>query len=127
MPEFDEQAPDREVKVRGRVFHRRNIAPETLFDHHDAEDLEKGISPWTVSDNSILRHFPAEEHEAWRELRADKENPLTIVELNAISSWLWEQATGIPLPSAAPLDNGAGSEGTSSGAASRSRVVTPKK
>ncbi len=91
------------------------------------EEPVNGDSPWEISDKQILRYLPEEEHAAWRELRADKENPITIRQMNAIFAWLWEEATGIPLPQPEISAGGAGTTATTSTAKSPSRAVTPRK
>ena len=121
--DFDQELPkEREFTVRGKKFHYLDLAPEDVFSQ--AEAPENGLSPWEMSDREILRFLPEEEHEAWRALRADKENPVTIKQINAVFAWLWEEATGIPLLQPESSDSGAGRTATTSTARSRSRAGT---
>ena len=114
---FDELLPgEREFTVRGHKFHYLDLSPEAVFAD---EESVNGDSPWEMSDKQILRYIPAEEHDAWRELRADKENPITIKQMNAIFAWLWEEATGIPLPQPEVSASGAGKTATTSTVKSR--------
>ncbi len=124
MPKMDKEFADREVIVRDRVFHRKNISPEKFSKEVDLGD---DATAWDVADELILRHFPEDEHAAWRELRTDEDNPLTIAEINDIQKWLWEEAAGFPLPSGEDSPDGAGSTDTPSGAKPPQRVVSPKK
>lgn len=123
MPKnFDELLPsDREFTVRGKTFHYLDLSPEDVFAEVEAPN---GDSPWELSDRQILRFLPESEHEEWRALRKDKENPVTIKQINDIFSWLWEEATGIPLPRPDLSPTGAGTTATTSTARSRSRAGT---
>ena len=124
MKNFDELLPkEREFELRGKMFHYLDHSPEDVF--ADVEPVN-GDSVWDISDRQILRFIPESEHEAWRALRADKENPITIKQLNAVFEWLWEEATGVPLPRPAQLATGAGTTDSTSTAKSRSRAGTPK-
>ena len=96
-PTFDGPPPkDREFTVRGTTFHRIDLPPEVVFADDDLP--RNGDSPWDITDRQILKHLPAEEHDSWRELRKNTENPVTIKNLNDLYAWLWEEATGVPLP-----------------------------
>jgi hypothetical protein len=122
MKNFDELLPkEREFEVRGKKFHYLDLAPEDVF--ADVAPVN-GDSVWDISDRQILRFLPESEHEAWRSLRADKENPITIKQLNAVFEWLWEEATGVPLPRPELSATGAGKTATTSTARSRSRAGT---
>ena len=115
---FDELLPDeREFTVRGTKFHYLDLSPEDVF--KEVEPPENGGGVWELSDRQILRFLPESEHEAWRALRADKENPITIKQLNAVFAWLWEEATGLPLPQPDLSGTGAGKTATSSSGKSR--------
>ncbi len=118
MPKnFDELLPkDREFDVRGKKFHYLDLAPEDVFAEGEATN---GEGVWDLSDRQILRFLPEEEHEAWKALRADKENPVTIKQINAIFAWLWEEATGLPLLLPDQLATGVGKTATSSTGKSR--------
>ena len=119
MPKnFDELLPkEREFELRGKKFHYLDLSPEDVF--ADVEAPSNGDSPWELSDRQILRFLPEAEHEAWRSLRADKENPVTIKQINAVFAWLWEEATGVPLPQADLSGSGAGKTATTSSGRSR--------
>jgi len=118
MPEFG-GAPEkeREFTVRGHTFHRRDLRPEEVFADDDAP--QNGDSPWDITDRQILKHLPEGEHEAWLALRKDVENPVTIKNLNDLYAWLWEQATGVPLPRPDLSATGAGKTATTSTGRSR--------
>ncbi len=124
MPKnFDELLPkDREFDIRGQKFHYLDLSPEDVFS--EVEVPTNGDSPWELSDRQILRFLPESEHEAWRALRQDKDNPITIKQINAVFSWLWEEATGLPLPQPEPSGSGDGKTDTSSTGRSRSRAGT---
>ena len=116
--DFDELLPkEREFTVRGHKFHYLDLAPEDVF--ADVEMPENGDNVWDLSDRQILRFIPESEHEAWLALRKDKENPITIKQLNGVFSWLWEEATGLPLPQPEVSATGAGKTATSSSGKSR--------
>jgi hypothetical protein len=116
--DFDALLPgEREFTVRGKKFHYLDLSPEDVFS--DVEVPKNGSSPWDISDLQILRFLPESEHEAWRNLRADQESPVTIKQINAVFAWLWEEATGIPLPQAELSPTGAGKTVTSSTGKSR--------
>ena len=122
-PTFDGPAlNDREFTVRGKVFHRIDLSPEDVFADDDAP--VNGDSPWDITDKQIMKHLPESEHEQWRELRKDKENPVTIKNLNDLYAWLWEEATGVPLPRPDLSGTGAGTTATTSTGKSRSRAGT---
>jgi hypothetical protein len=115
---FDDVLPkDREFTIRGQKFHYLDLSPEDVFGDTDVPD--NGDSPWELSDRQILNFLPKEEHEAWRALRANKETPITIKQLNQVFAWLWEEATGIPLPQPDLSASGAGKTATSSSGKSR--------
>ena len=116
--DFDALLPgEREFTVRGQKFHYLDLSPEAVFADVDVPD--NGAGPWEISDLQILRFLPESEHEAWRNLRADKDNPVTIKQINAVFSWLWEEATGIPLPQVEISATGGGKTVTSSSGKSR--------
>lgn len=125
MPKnFDELLPkEREFELRGHTFHYLDLSPEDVF--ADVEPSANGESPWELSDRQILRFLPKSEHKAWRELRKDKENPITIKQINAVFAWLWEEATGVPLPQPELSGTGAGTTAATSTGRSRSRAGTP--
>ena len=123
MKDFDALLPaERSFTLRGKTFHYLDLSPEDVFS--EVEAPTNGESPWELSDRQILRFLPESEHEAWRELRKDKENPITIKQLNGVFSWLWEEATGVPLPTVDLSDSGAGNSATTSTVKSRSTAGT---
>lgn len=116
--DFDALLPgEREFIVRGQKFHYLDLSPEAVF--AEVEVPENGAGAWELSDRQILRFLPESEHESWRNLRTDQENPITIKQLNAVFAWLWEEATGIPLPRPELSDTGAGKTASSSTGKSR--------
>ncbi len=118
MKNFDELLPkEREFEIRGQKFHYLDLSPEDVFS--DVEVPENGDGVWELSDRQILRFLPESEHEAWRALRKDRESPITIKQINAVFAWLWEEATGLPLPQPEVSATGAGKTATSSSGRSR--------
>jgi hypothetical protein len=80
---FDELLPkNREFDIRGQKFHYLDLSPEDVF--AEVEEPKNGDGVWELSDRQILRFLPESEHEAWRALRADKESPITIKQLNQL-------------------------------------------
>ncbi len=126
MPKtFDDLLPnDREFEVRGKKFHYLDLSPEDVF--ADVEAVN-GEGVWEMSDRQILRFLPEEEHEQWRALRSDKENPVTIKQMNSVFAWLWEEATGVPLPQPELSGAGGGRTETSSTERSPSRAGSRKR
>jgi len=123
--DFDALLPsEREFTIRGQKFHYLDLSPEDVF--AEVEPVN-GSSPWDLSDQQILRFIEPSEHEAWKALRADKQNPITIKQLNAVFTWLWEEATGIPLPQAELSQSGVGKTETSSTVRSPSTAASRKK
>jgi hypothetical protein len=123
MPKSFDLPPDaREFELNGKKFHYRDLSPEAVF--ADDEAPANGETPWELSDRQILKFLPEEEHEQWRALRADPERPVTIKQINDVFAWLWEEATGVPLPRVDLSDTGAGRTDASSTAKSRSRAGT---
>lgn len=118
--DFDELiAKDREFTVRGHKFHYRDLSPEAIFAEIDLDVDSNGVGVWAMSDLQILRFLPEDEHESWRTLRADQDNPVTLKQMNALVAWLWEEATGHPLPGLESSATGDGKTATSSSGKSR--------
>ncbi len=106
MKNFDEMLPkDREFTVGGETFHWRDVRPEVLTSF---EPSTNGSAPdddnaaWRLMDEQILLFLSADEHDAWRSLRARDDRPVTIAQLNAILLWLMEEQTGRPTQAPSP-------------------------
>lgn len=124
MPNEDKSFDDllsngKTFTVRGVKFHVRDLAPEDVFSDSEVKTPENSEDVWAYTDAAILKFIPDSEHEAWTKLRADRENPVTIRQMNAAIAWLWEEATGHPLPQPAASEVGPGKTVTSSTAKSR--------
>jgi len=115
-------AQEREFTVNGVKFHYLDLSPEDVFS--DVEEPSNGEGPWELSDRQILRFLPESEHQAWRDLRSSKDKPVTIKQINGVFAWLWEEATGVPLPRAELSDTGDGRTATPSSGRSRSTGAT---
>ncbi len=123
MPEDNKDFDDllsggKTFTVRGHKFHVLDLAPEAVFGEVEIPKKNGDSSPWDISDVEILKFVPQEEHEAWHALRSS-DTPITIKQINAVYSWLWEEATGRPLPQPEASDTGVGKTATSSSGKSR--------
>lgn len=121
MKNFDEMLPqDREFQARGETFHWHDVRPEVLTSFepsaNGAADDENAV--WRIVDEQILLFVVADEHDAWRALRARDEQPVTIAQINAILTWLLEEQTGRPTVTPSPSAPGRGRTATSSKAES---------
>lgn len=122
MPNEDKSFDDllsngKTFTVRGVKFHLRDLAPEDVFSEIKVQGEDD--DSWAFTDAAIRKFIPDSEHEAWMKLRADRENPVTIRQMNAAITWLWEETTGHPLPQPTTSEAGPGKTVTSSTAKSR--------
>lgn len=126
MPKsFDDLvSSERTFVVRGETFTWRDVRPEILTAFTPAEEEEKkegeeadnsGI--WKQLDQQIELFLVPEDIERWKNLRAREENPVTIVQLNAILEWLVEAQTERPTATPSPSGSGRGKTGRSLAAA----------
>jgi hypothetical protein len=65
-------------------------------------------------DAQILLFLEDEEHERWKVLRKREKEPVTIVQINAILTWLMEEQTGRPTQTPSPSASGRGRTAASS-------------
>lgn len=108
---------ERTFVVRGETFTWRDVRPEALTAFaetlpKDGEE-DKDSSVWSSIDDQIQLFLVAEDHERWQKLRAREENPVTIVQLNAILEWLVGEQTDRPTQTPSPSESGRGKTGRS--------------
>jgi hypothetical protein len=110
-------AQDREFRVQDKTFTWRDVRPEVL----SSFDIDtNGTDPnavWDLMDRQILLFLENGQQEAWKELRAREENPVTIGQMNAVLTWLMEEQTGRPTEQPSPSAPGRGRTAASSKAA----------
>lgn len=127
MPKsFDDLvSSERTFVVRGETFTWRDVRPEILTafapseSEEDEEKKEEGdnSSIWKTLDEQICLFLVPEDVERWTNLRAREENPVTIVQLNAILEWLVAEQTERPTQTPSPSGSGRGKTARSLAAA----------
>ena len=113
---------DRSFIVQDKTFSWHDVAPEVLV--HFADELGKrngkdAENQWAIADEQILLFIEPTQHEMWKELRARKENPVTILQIQEIVIWLMETQTTRPTEAPSPSASGRGKGAVSSTAESR--------
>lgn len=86
---------DTEFKVGGETFHARLfVSPEALakydFPGTGMEDVAKGF------DEFVTAMIVPADAKKWAKVRKDADPPLSLANIEAIASWLIDQATGRP-------------------------------
>lgn len=109
---------ERTFVVRGETFTWRDVRPEilTAFTPTPAEegkDPEDNSGIWQQLDDQISLFLVPEDIERWKNLRAREDNPVTIVQLNAILEWLVGEQTERPTQTPSPSGSGRGKTGRS--------------
>lgn len=105
---------ERTFVVRGETFTWRDVRPEVLTAFKPEENGDKDKDPednsgiWKQLDEQILLFLVPEDQERWTNLRAREENPVTIVQLNAILEWLVGEQTDRPTQTPSPSASGPG-------------------
>ena len=118
MKDFNDLlAQDRTFKVQDKEFSWRDVRPEVLSSFETDTNGNDPNAVWDLMDKQILLFIRPEEHEAWKELRAREEAPVTIGQMNAILLWLMEEQTGRPTEQPSPSAPGRGKTAGSSKAA----------
>lgn len=130
MKDFDAErtslsAEDREFKIRGEVFVRREeVKPEVLVGYDDLREDTGAARTLEIIDQLIvdLIEDGGDAHGRYTTLRAREDNPVTLDDLLEVSKWLMTEVTN--RPTTPPSDSSEGSEsgrtGTSSTANSSS-------
>lgn len=115
---------ERTFVVRGETFTWRDVRPEVLTAFTPAEsaedeksDPEDNSGIWKTLDEQIALFLVPEDVERWNNLRAREENPVTIVQLNAILEWLVAEQTERPTQTPSPSGSGRGKTARSLAAA----------
>lgn len=115
MPKsFDDLiSQERTFIVRGETFTWQDVRPEilTAFQSEtevDPEKPETNVDIWKQLDEQIMLFLVAEDHERWQKLRAREENPVTIIQLNEILTWLVGEQTERPSQTPSPSGPGRG-------------------
>jgi hypothetical protein len=121
MPKnFDDLiSQERTFVVRGETFTWRDVRPEILTAFQPVEQETKegeeadnsGI--WKQLDEQIQLFLVPEDVERWANLRSREDNPVTIVQLNAILEWLVGEQTERPTQTPSPSGTGRGKTGRS--------------
>ncbi len=108
MKNFDEMKPtDREFRVGGETFHWRDVRPEVLTSFEPSENgADDPNAAWRLMDDQILLFIASDEHERWKAVRAQDDDPVTIQQINAILTWLMEEQTGRPTEAPSPSGSG---------------------
>lgn len=110
---------ERTFVVRGETFTWRDVRPEVLTAFQPTEEEpEEGKAAdnsgiWKQLDEQIQLFLVPEDVERWQKLRARDENPVTIVQLNAILEWLVGEQTERPTQTPSPSGTGRGKTGRS--------------
>lgn len=126
MPKsFDDLvSTERTFVVRGETFTWRDVRPEVLtaFQPSEAEEKKEGEPEdnsgiWKQLDEQISLFLVPEDVERWQNLRAREENPVTIIQLNAILEWLVGEQTERPTQTPSPSASGRGKTARSLAAA----------
>lgn len=105
---------ERTFVVRGETFTWRDVRPEILTAFTPTETAEEGKDPednsgiWKQLDEQISLFLVPEDVERWNNLRAREDNPVTIVQLNAILEWLVGEQTERPTQTPSPSGSGRG-------------------
>lgn len=126
MPKsFDDLiSQERTFVVRGETFTWRDVRPEilTAFAPTETPEPKEGETPdnsaiWKQLDEQIELFLVPEDVERWQKLRAREDNPVTIVQLNAILEWLVGEQTERPTQTPSPSGTGRGKTARSLAAA----------
>ena len=111
MKNFDDLlSQDRTFQVGGETFKWRDVRPEVLtsFTGDTNGDAADDNAVWRLLDGQILLFIEPSEADRWTAIRARDDNPVTIVQLNSILTWLLEQQTGRPTETPSPSAAGRG-------------------
>jgi hypothetical protein len=114
MPKsFDDLvSSERTFVVRGETFTWRDVRPEVLTaftpTENGKEDPEDNSGIWKQLDEQIALFLVPEDQDRWTNLRAREDNPVTIVQLNAILEWLVGEQTERPTQTPSPSGSGPG-------------------
>ncbi|GIV03730.1 MAG: hypothetical protein KatS3mg015_2560 [Fimbriimonadales bacterium] len=104
---------DRTFIVRGETFTWRDVRPEVLtsFGEINGDDPN---AVWQAQDEQILQFLIPEDHERWKRLRKQEENPITLRQFNAILEYLVSEQTDRPTQTPSPSGGGRGKTAVSS-------------
>lgn len=115
MPKsFDDLiSQERTFVVRGETFTWQDVRPEVLTaftpeTEVNPEDPESNVGVWKQLDEQIALFLVPEDRERWAKLRAREENPVTIIQLNEILTWLVGEQTERPSQTPSPSGRGRG-------------------
>ncbi len=114
---FDELlSQERTFVVRGETFTWRDVRPEILTafkPETNGKDPEDTSVIWKQLDDQIGLFLVPEDVERWNNLRSREDNPVTIVQINAILEWLVGEQTERPTQTPSPSGSGRGRTGPS--------------
>ena len=120
MPKnFDDLiSQERTFVVRGETFTWRDVRPEILTAFQPTDEPKEGEDAdnsgiWKQLDEQIQLFLVPEDAERWANLRSREDNPVTIVQLNAILEWLVGEQTERPTQTPSPSGTGRGKTGRS--------------
>ena len=112
---------ERTFVVRGETFTWRDVRPEILTaftpEVTEGKDPEDNSGIWKQLDEQIQLFLVPEDVERWQNLRAREDNPVTIIQLNAILEWLVGEQTERPTQTPSPSGSGRGKTARSLAAA----------
>ena len=114
MPKsFDDLiSQERTFVLRGETFTWRDVRPEILTAFQptveDGKEPEDNSGIWKQLDEQIQLFLVPEDVERWTNLRSREENPVTIIQLNAILEWLVGEQTERPTETPSPSGSGRG-------------------
>lgn len=115
MPKsFDDLiSQERTFVVRGETFTWQDVRPEVLtaFTPETEVDPDKpgsDVGVWKQLDEQISLFLVPEDRERWLKLRERDENPVTIIQLNEILTWLVGEQTERPSQTPSPSGPGRG-------------------
>lgn len=114
---FDELlSDDKTFEVRGITFHFKDVRPEVITSLREV-NAENPNDIWEAQDEQILQFLAVEDHDAWKELRARTDDPVTVRQFNAILEYLVETQADRPTQTPSPSPTGPGRTARSSKAA----------
>lgn len=132
MKDFDRDRPDpkpeqdRRFKLRGLEFTVRPfVRPEALGTIEDTPLMTSSLEILQAIDTAIMMYLEPEDHDAWRRLRENEDDAITLDELQAIAEWLAENEARRPTPASSASTGGRASTMDSSEALSGSREAIP--
>lgn len=116
---------DRQFTLRGRVFTvRPHVRPETIAIIDDADFAPTSAETLQEIDKGIREFLVEEDRDAYDVIRADEGDPVTLLDLRAISQRLVREETTLPTVAPSESTDGRATTKPSSTAKSGSQEET---